>query len=359
MQHAMLPAGYIVRLDLKIQKLITRPFVSPALPVFQFGRLSTNSIVRRHALRNKHIAADHAAVPNNRVATENGRPCINGDMFFDGRMPLLPPQRLPKIRCQRAQRDALIHLHKIADFRGLSDHHARPMVDEKTSAEFCTGMDINTCQAMRMLRHDARQQRHIHVVKLMRQPLHADRVKSGIAKHSFIGAVRSGIAIECRLYIFRQERSHHRDLIEELRDHLSGLQIAVDARLAAVIIAGNLLPISQAMPDLVVQLIRQLAHQLANAIGDVAGVEALMAKISGKENLPQQADAMHDLIAAGQMHAIQMPRARIVHDAVNQRIHDLRQAIIEFTAIHKDMLAIPELIGHFGLNPNVQIPNPN
>ena len=48
------------------------------------------------------------------------------------------------------------------------------MIDKKTLAEFCTRMNIDAGQAVGVFGHDAGQQRHVELVKLMCQSLHAD-----------------------------------------------------------------------------------------------------------------------------------------------------------------------------------------
>src|SRR4030043_254745 len=45
-----------------------------------------------------------------------------------------------------AQHHAFINQAVVADLGGLPDYPPHPMVDEESPADFCTGMDLNSCE---------------------------------------------------------------------------------------------------------------------------------------------------------------------------------------------------------------------
>lgn len=60
-----------------------------------------------------------------------------------------------------AERNVVIHGNVVADFGGFADDDAHAVVNEKTFADSCTGMDFNAGQKAGNLRNDARRQAEI------------------------------------------------------------------------------------------------------------------------------------------------------------------------------------------------------
>jgi len=55
-----------------------------------------------------------------------------------------------------AERDALVEQHVIADFRGLADHHAHPVIDKAPPADGGAGMDLDSRNSSIELRNNSR-----------------------------------------------------------------------------------------------------------------------------------------------------------------------------------------------------------
>ena len=65
---------------------------------------------------------------------------------------------------QRAQRDALVQLHVVADDGRLADDHAGAVVDAEVLADSRPRRDVDARARMRQLAHDARDDRHAFLV---------------------------------------------------------------------------------------------------------------------------------------------------------------------------------------------------
>ena len=74
--------------------------------------------------------------------------------------------------------------------------------------------------------------------------------------------------------------------------------------------------------------------QLAHAERQVLTSEALLAKVSGKEDLSQQLDALDDHVPAGKDHPIEVLHARLAADVTDDRVHDGREPAIQFLTVH-------------------------
>ena len=99
-------------------------------------------------------------------------------------------------RAERAERHALIELDVIADDRCLADDDAGAVVDEEILADLRTGVDVDTCRAVGVLAHDARDERDLALIELVRHAVDEDRVQAGVGEDDFLLAAGGGIAVE-------------------------------------------------------------------------------------------------------------------------------------------------------------------
>ena len=76
---------------------------------------------------------------------------------MDRRMPLGAGELLTARSGSRPQRHAVVELHVVADFAGLTDHRAGAVIDEKMMANLRAGMQIHAGTFVGPLGHNARQ----------------------------------------------------------------------------------------------------------------------------------------------------------------------------------------------------------
>ena len=138
-------------------------------------------------------------------------------LLVDGRMALVPAQLLARRQRFRHQAHALIHFHVVADDRGFANHSARAMVHEKVRADLGARMQIHARAAVRPFGHDAREERNVFQIQLVRQPLHRDRFDERIRDDDFLLAERRGIAVEGGLHVGLQQFADARQAAEKFQ----------------------------------------------------------------------------------------------------------------------------------------------
>ena len=86
------------------------------------------------------------------------------------------------------------------------------MIDEKAVADRGARMDIDSCNRMRVLGHDAREQRNSLRIQLVSQPENRNGEDRRIREDHFIDAFRGGIPVIGGLHVGRQPDTQIRDL---------------------------------------------------------------------------------------------------------------------------------------------------
>ncbi len=184
------------------------------------------------------------------------------------------------------------------------------------------GMDIDAGEVVRVLRHDARNQRYLRFVQLMRNAIDADRKKSRIRENDFIGIRRRWIALECRLHIRRQRRAKLRNRAEKLLHDRFRRRIARRAFRAA---ARRLMP--NRRPNLLKKFVVNDRKQFTDVIRQHRRREILFAKIPRENQLANEFQNLNDRIAVRQIAGINVPRVGIslitVDNRLNERIERL------------------------------------
>ena len=108
-----------------------------------------------------------------------------------------------EVKTTRAQCDALVHFHIIADHTGFSDDNPRTMIDEEAPANGCTGVNVDPRALVRILCHDSRNNRNAERIEHMCKAVNHNGLKSRIGKQYFFVVTRSGVAVISGLYIKR------------------------------------------------------------------------------------------------------------------------------------------------------------
>jgi hypothetical protein len=99
-------------------------------------------------------------------------------------------------KTRTAERNALVNRGPVADFGGLADDHAHPVIDEHPFADFRRRMNLDAGQKTHDLRQEAGQHRHAR--DRLDQPMRDDRVETGIRKHDVEPAARCRVALDRR-----------------------------------------------------------------------------------------------------------------------------------------------------------------
>ena len=92
----------------------------------------------------------------------------------------------------------------VADDGGLADYHAGSMVDEEVLADLGASIDVHAGAAVRVLGHDAGDQRHVLRVKLVGDAVHEYGEEARVAEDDLFLALRRRVAVEGGLHIGKQ-----------------------------------------------------------------------------------------------------------------------------------------------------------
>src|SRR5690554_1146325 len=155
------------------------------------------------------VAADDAPLPDDGLAAMHRGPSVNRHAIFKRRMTL--PLIFASRDGERAERDALVELHIIAEDGRLADDDARAVIDEEALADHGARVDIDPRLSVRGLAHDARDERHAEAQELMRDTIGRDGLNAWIAEHHLFDAARRRITCISRKGIAVRKLAEARD----------------------------------------------------------------------------------------------------------------------------------------------------
>jgi len=124
-------------------------------------------------------------------------------------MPLKTPQEVAPIvlwETQRTKGYPLVDLHVVPNHGRLSDHDARPMVDEEVPAYGCTGVYVDPGHGMRILRHDPGKQGNALDVEFMGNPVNHYGLQTRIAENHLVETLSCRITVEGGRFVVGGER---------------------------------------------------------------------------------------------------------------------------------------------------------
>src|SRR5450830_1736579 len=166
-------------------------------------RVTNGSGARRHLFDNHGVRADLGAVADGETA-QHLRTGADDHAAAQRRMTFGA-----LIKRSTAQRHTLINRTVVADFRGLTDHHAESMVDEHTSADGRTRMNFDTREPSRQLGDKAPQPLQAAIPAAVRDAVQNDRVQARITGQDFPGVARCRIAFNDAGNIFSKLSKHN------------------------------------------------------------------------------------------------------------------------------------------------------
>src|SRR5580692_6848312 len=135
-----------------------------------------DAAVRRHIARDPYISAD-GRTASDRDSAQDRRTGIDDDIIFDNRMSRVALDQRAGVTDRKplgAQRHRLVQPHALAHSCGLANDDAGSVIDEKTCIDFRARMNVDAGGRMRQLGDDAREQRDVEKIKLMRETMMRD-----------------------------------------------------------------------------------------------------------------------------------------------------------------------------------------
>ena len=189
---------------------------------------------------------------------------------------------------QRPQRHPLVDADVFADAGGLADDHSRPVVDGKALVDLGPGVDVDPGEAVGMLGHDPRQERHPQFEEAVGNPVDRDGIDARVAEDDFIVAARGRVAVVSGAHIGGQDLADGREVLEELQGELVAAVLAVGAGL---LVAEAI--VADAAADLLGQPVEHPGGGLPHAVAQRHGVDLFTAEIAGEEQFANAADDLH------------------------------------------------------------------
>ena len=177
-----------------------------------------NLTVGRHRFGEPNVTADDGMMPYCGLPAENGGLGIDGHIVFDVRVAfdtLDGPAVFVAWKAQRAQSDALIDFHMVADDGRLADHHARTVVDKESLPDPGPGMDVDAGVGVRPLRHHSGKKRNAAGIKGMGDSMRGNGFHKGITDHHLRDRAGGRVAFVSGLEIRHQRVMNFRHFLNQ------------------------------------------------------------------------------------------------------------------------------------------------
>src|SRR5215213_6588289 len=148
-------------------------------------------------MREPDVAAYDTSTPDDGLAAENGRARVNNHIVFNARVSFGIANEFARrvfVKRERAERDALIELDVVAYAGRAAYDYARAVVYEEVRADFRPRMNIYPRAVVRVLGHDARDERDVHAVQHVRQPVDHYGIDARVAEDNLVKAGGRGVA---------------------------------------------------------------------------------------------------------------------------------------------------------------------
>lgn len=285
--------------------------------------------VRRHRFGEPDVAADDRTGSDHRVSAQNGRSRVDDDVVFEGWMALLVAVAFTGVpgQGQGAEGDSLVESHAVADFSGFADHHAGPMVNEKALPNVGSRVDIDSCQAVSVLAHDAGQEGHFLVPELMSRPVNRDGKEPRVAEDDLVVAPGCRIAFVCGTHIRRQQSAQGGERFDEGDGDLLAAIFTADT---GEIVADAV--VTQGQRHLFREAFKEGRRLLPEVVTEVELFEPGADKIAGIENPGNPLHDVDDGIAGGDGFRADMIEAFLAIAGMYQPIYHAGDFLAELSA---------------------------
>ncbi|CAB5709211.1 Uncharacterised protein [Comamonas aquatica] len=170
-----------------------------------------------HILGDPDIAADHCTLADGHPPQDGGAGVDHHVVLDDGvACPAFLQVALGILgKALGAQGHGLVDAHVLSEDGGLSDHHARAVVDEAARTDLRTGVDVDARLPMGQLGHDARQQRQVQPVEGVGDAVVDEGQHAGVAQHHLVHAARGRVAVEGSQHVGVQQLAQAGQLLRK------------------------------------------------------------------------------------------------------------------------------------------------
>ena len=229
--------------------------------------------------------------------------------------------RLVEREAFRAERNALVQFHVVADDRRLADDHPRAVVDGEVVADGGTRVYVDARLRMRHFGDDARDKRHLQPQQGVGDAVVADGADGRVAEDDLAVALGRRVAVVGRLHVGLQQPAE----VGQLPDEGRGLVLR---RAFQVGIAGQRVVKAQARLDLLGKQPLQPLHVDADVIQQGLLVDGRLAEVAGEQQRPRQAHHLAQGFHRGHGHAVALLVANILQLAnLGQLLYDVLHII--------------------------------
>ncbi len=207
-----------------------------------------------------------------------------------------------------AKGDALIDAYIIAYAGGFADDHSGAVIDEEVFANGGPGMDVDAGAAVGPLRHDPGNQGNLGLVKLVGQPIGGDGLDARIAQDDFVETLGRGVAGKGSSNVAFELAANPGDGPEDLDGGLLGPS---QAEVCGAI--GFVALVAEALLDLLGEVLEDLVKKRADHMVEATATKGVAAHEAGKEYVEELIEALKDDVFAGQVSAVDVVNAALVH----------------------------------------------
>ena len=243
--------------------------------VHQLLTLDTDPCTLGNGACDEGVTADDDVFADDGIAAENRRSRIDRHVVMNGRVAFFAAQVLTAAGGERAERHALIDLDVVADHGRFTDNDARAVVNEEVLTDRRARVDVDTGQAVGVLRHDARYQRNAEQKQLVGDSRGKDCVQARIGANDLVLVIGGGVAFIERLNFGFDVFAYLRYFIKEVKgDPLGHLR---DRFLIRVAVLGRVFQHDRRLLD---EVVDDILYQNGNVIFDRIGAVVAVAVIA-------------------------------------------------------------------------------
>src|SRR5262249_21675532 len=163
-----------------------------------------NFRARRHGMCEPHISAYDRTFTHYGLSAQDGRTGIYDYVVFYRGMALRAAYKLARFvlrEGERSERHALIEFNVIADHGGFAYNDSRAVIDEEAAAYCGIRVNVDARQAVGMLGHYARNERHCRFGEKMSGTVDHNRIDAGIREDYFAVTSGGGVSVISRLHV--------------------------------------------------------------------------------------------------------------------------------------------------------------
>ena len=233
------------------------------------------------AMYEEDVAADGAVRPDDGFAAEDCGAGVDCHAVFDGGVAFAAAEFLHARGRLRAEGDAVVDFHIVADDGSFSHHRAGAVVDKKVGADFCPGVQVDAGATVRPLTHDAWDQCDVLLVKFVCHALDCDGLDERVGDDHLLVADCGGVAGVGRLDVGLEQFADGREGAQKFQREFAGQLPWAVCRFST----GRF--VLDALGDFVLESAADAVHQHRDLDFQLGGLDRFLVKETGQQQ-PQQ-----------------------------------------------------------------------